>query len=63
MIEKDRYCVEILDQTLAIRSALAQVEMLVLQDDAGDRAEEAVASEDPDAQRRELVDVVEKVCR
>ena len=66
MIEEDRYCMEILNQTLAIRSALAQVELLILQDHADDCVEEAIASNDADEQRqkfRELVQVFEKVCR
>ena len=66
MVEEDRYCVDILNQTLAIRSALAQVEVLILQDHADDCVEEAIASSDPEAQRqkfRELVAIFEKVCR
>lgn len=66
MIEEDRYCVDILNQTLAIRSALAQVEVLILQDHADDCVEAAIASSDPEAQRqkfRELVGIFEKVCR
>tara|TARA_R100000306_G_C4269628_1_gene89474 strand:+ start:104 stop:376 length:273 start_codon:yes stop_codon:yes gene_type:complete len=66
MIEKDRYCMDILNQTLAIRSALAQVEVLILQDHADDCVEDAIASSDPQAQRqkfRELVSIFEKVCR
>ena len=66
MIEEDRYCVDILNQTLAIRSALAQVEVLILQDHADDCVEDAIASGDPESQRqkfRELVGIFEKVCR
>lgn len=66
MIEEDRYCVDVLTQTTAIRSALAQVELLVLQDHADTCVEAAIASRDPDAQRekfRELVGVFERVCR
>lgn len=66
MIEENRYCMDILNQTLAIRSALAQVELLILQDHADDCVEEAIASNDADEQRRkfrELVDVFERVCR
>jgi DNA-binding FrmR family transcriptional regulator len=66
MIEDDRYCVDVLHQTLAIRSALAQVEVLILQDHADDCVEDAIASSDPEAQRekfRELTEVFEKVCR
>ncbi|QRI64439.1 metal-sensitive transcriptional regulator [Shinella sp. PSBB067] len=66
MVEEDRYCVDILNQTLAIRSALAQVEVLILQDHSDDCVEAAIASSDPEAQRqkfRELVGIFEKVCR
>lgn len=65
MIEEDRYCLDILNQTLAVRSALTSVEMLVLKDHADDCVEEAIASNDLDAQRRkfrELVELFEKVC-
>lgn len=66
MIEDDRYCVDILNQTLAIRSALAQVEVLILEDHADDCVEEAIASSNPEGQRqkfRELVGIFEKICR
>lgn len=66
MIQEDRYCVDILNQTLAVRSALAQVELLILQDHADDCVEEAINSQNAEAQRqkfRELVEVFEKVCR
>lgn len=66
MVEEDRYCVDILNQTLAIRSALAQVEVLILQDHTDDCVEEAISSSDPAAQRekfRELIGIFEKVCR
>lgn len=66
MIEEDRYCVDILNQTLAIRSALAQVEVLILQDHADECVERAIVSNDADAQRekfRELVSIFGKVCR
>lgn len=66
MIEEDRYCIDILNQTLAIRSALSQVELLLLQDHAEECVEEAISSKDAEEQRRkfrELVDVFQKVCR
>jgi CsoR family transcriptional regulator, copper-sensing transcriptional repressor len=66
MVEEDRYCVDILNQTSAVRSALAQVEVLILQDHADDCVEDAIGSGDPEAQRqkfRELVGIFEKVCR
>jgi CsoR family transcriptional regulator, copper-sensing transcriptional repressor len=66
MVEEDRYCVDILNQALAIRSALAQIEVLILKDHADECVEEAISSSDAEAQRqkfRELVDIFEKVCR
>lgn len=66
MIEQDRYCIDILNQALAVRSALSQVELLILQDHANDCVEDAIIASDPEEQRRkfrELVDVFEKVCR
>ena len=66
MIEEDRYCIDILNQSLAIRSALSQVEILILQDHADDCVDDAIRSQDADEQRRkfkELVEVFGKVCR
>ncbi len=66
MIEQDRYCIDILHQVMAIRLALAQVEILILQDHADDCVEDAILSSDPEEQRRkfrELIEVFEKVCR
>ena len=66
MIEEDRYCIDILNQALAVRAALSQVEMLILQDHADYCVEDAIHASDPQEQRRkfrELVDVFEKVCR
>ncbi|MBZ8132589.1 metal-sensitive transcriptional regulator [Afifella sp. IM 167] len=66
MIEEDRYCIDILNQSLAIRSALSQVEILILQDHADACVDDAIRSQDPDAQRRkfkELMEVFERVCR
>ena len=65
MIEEDRYCVDILNQTTAVRAALSKVEMLVLKAHADECVQEAIVSRDMEAQRakfRELVDLFEKVC-
>ena len=66
MVEEDRYCVDILNQVLAVKAALSQVELLILQDHADDCVEDAIDSGDVEEQRRkfrELVEVFEKVCR
>ena len=62
MIEDDRYCIDILHQIAAIRSALAKVESQVLKDHAACCVAEAIASGDEAEQKRkfsELVDLLE----
>ena len=66
MIGEDRYCLDILHQVMAIRSALSQVEILILQDHADTCVEDAIIANDPREQRRkfqELVKVFERICR
>ncbi len=63
MVEEDRYCMEILHQIAAIKSALAKVETQVLKDHAACCVAEAIASGDEGEQRRkfeELVELLEK---
>jgi DNA-binding FrmR family transcriptional regulator len=63
MIEDDRYCIDILHQIAAIRSALAKVESQVLKDHAACCVNEAIASGDAAEQRakfEELVDLLER---
>lgn len=66
MVEDDRYCIDILRQVQAVKSALAKVENGILKDHAALCVADAIASGDPDAQRTkfgELVDLFEKVKR
>ncbi|MEX0341631.1 MAG: metal-sensitive transcriptional regulator [Erythrobacter sp.] len=66
MIEDDRYCIDILTQMQAIKSALARVESQILKDHAACCVAEAIASGDAEDQRRkfeELVDLFEKAGR
>lgn len=63
MIEDDRYCIDILHQIAAIRSALAKVETQVLKDHAACCVAEAIASGNEADQRvkfEELVDLFER---
>ncbi len=63
MVEEDRYCVDVLAQTAAIRSALKAVEKLIIDDHAHGCIEDAVASGDAAEQRRkfaELIDLLDK---
>ena len=63
MIEDDRYCMDILHQIQAIKSALAKVETQVLKDHAACCVAEAIASGNEAEQREkfeELVELLEK---
>ena len=63
MVEEDRYCVDILTQTAAIRSALKAVEKLVIDDHARSCIATAVETGDPADQRAkfmELIDLLDK---
>lgn len=64
MIEDDRYCIDILQQMQAVKSALAKVEDAILKDHMATCVETAIASGDPNQQRKkfeELVDLLSKV--
>ncbi|MDG5750010.1 metal-sensitive transcriptional regulator [Qipengyuania sp. XHP0211] len=63
MVADERYCIDILHQIQAIKSALAKVESQVLKDHAACCVAEAIASGDPAEQRvkfNELVELFEK---
>ena len=63
MVADDRYCIDILHQIQAVKSALAKVESEVLKDHAACCVSEAIASGDKQEQRQkfeELVDLLEK---
>ena len=63
MIEDGRYCMDVLHQIHAIKSALAKVESAVLKDHAASCVAAALASGDESEQREkfeELVDLMEK---
>ena len=63
MIEDGRYCMDVLHQIQAARSALAKVESAVLKDHAASCVAAAIASGDEAEQREkfeELVDLMEK---
>ncbi len=63
MVEDDRYCIDILTQMQAVKSALARVESAVLKNHAACCVSEAIASGDEAEQRtkfNELVDLIER---
>lgn len=66
MIEEERYCIDILQQIQAIKSALARVEDAILKDHATTCVNAAIASGSEKEQRKkfeELVDLMAKAKR
>ncbi|WP_416193393.1 metal-sensitive transcriptional regulator [Nitrobacter sp. TKz-YC01] len=66
MVDEDRYCIDIVTQISAVRSALRQVEEQILKDHVAHCVEHAINSGDKADQRRkiaELMDVVGRVDR
>lgn len=59
MIEDDRYCIDILHQMQAVKSALAKVETQVLKDHAACCVAEAIASGDEVDQREKFEELIE----
>lgn len=63
MIEDGRYCIDVLTQLQAVKSALAKVESEVLKDHAASCVAEAIASRDEAEQRmkfNELIELMER---
>jgi DNA-binding FrmR family transcriptional regulator len=66
MVEEDRYCIDILHQVQAIKSALSRVESEILKNHAHHCVEEVIKTGSAKAQREkfsELVDLFEKTKR
>ena len=63
MVEEDRYCIDVLTQLQAVRSALARVESEMLKDHLGHCIEAAISGGDPADQRQkanELIQLLER---
>lgn len=63
MIEEGRYCIDVLTQLQAVKSALAKVESEVLKDHAATCIADAIASGDEGEQRtkfNELIELIER---
>ncbi|WP_411818589.1 metal-sensitive transcriptional regulator [Hyphococcus sp. DH-69] len=66
MVEEDRYCIDILHQVRAIKSALSKAESEILKNHANHCIAEAIDSGSVKAQREkfsELIDLFEKTKR
>jgi DNA-binding FrmR family transcriptional regulator len=66
MVEEDRYCIDIVTQISAVRSALRRAEEEILKDNVAHCVEHAIASGNKTDQRNkiaELMDVIGRVER
>jgi DNA-binding FrmR family transcriptional regulator len=66
MIEEDRYCIDVLTQTQAIRAALVRVESQVLKEHMEHCIEGAIVSGNAGEQRKkaaELIELLERAAR
>mgnify|MGYP000058899697 CR=1 FL=1 len=66
MLEDGRYCIDILNQMQAVKSAIARAESEILKDHAATCVESAIASGDIEEQREkvsELIDLFDKLKR
>jgi DNA-binding FrmR family transcriptional regulator len=63
MIENDRYCIDIVTQIAAVRSALRRVEEEILRDHVSHCVEHAIASGNKVDQRRKIEELMAVVSR
>ena len=60
MIERDETCVDVLQQTAALRAAIDSVSMLLMEDHVSECVSSAVKSGEADALTDEVMDVVRR---
>ena len=63
MVDEDRYCIDIVTQISAVRSALRLVEEEILKDHVAHCVEHAIHSGDKADQRRKIAELMEVVGR
>jgi DNA-binding FrmR family transcriptional regulator len=63
MVDEDRYCIDIVTQISAVRSALRRVEEEILKDHVAHCVEHAIHSGDKADQRRTIAELMEVVGR
>ncbi len=61
MVDEERYCVDILNQTAAIVSAIRGVENLIVEHHLDTCVSDAMRSGDADAQRRKISEVMDVI--
>jgi DNA-binding FrmR family transcriptional regulator len=60
MIERDEYCIDVLQQTAALKAAVDSVTMLLMEDHVSGCLRTAVETGDADAYTEEVMDVVRR---
>ena len=63
MVDRDRYCIDVVTQVRAARAALAKIEQIVLQDHLGSCVEAAIVSGDPKQQRAKVAELIDVLGR
>lgn len=58
MISEDRYCIDVVRQVQAIKAALSGLEKVVLDDHLGTCVEQALTSDDVEARREKVEELV-----
>lgn len=59
MVDQDRYCVDILNQTTAITAALQVVERMIMENHLNTCVVEAMRSDDQDEQREKTAEIMQ----
>ena len=63
MVESEKYCIEILQQSLAVQSALRAVDNIILKGHLEEHVTHAMHGKDQGKSIQEIVDVFEKARR
>ena len=63
MIDKDRYCIDVMTQAQAVRAALKKVEEAVLKDHVSHCVEHAISSGNAAEQRQKLAELLQVLGR
>ncbi len=63
MVEDDRYCIDIVTQISAVRTALRRVEEEILRDHVAHCVEHAVASGNKAEQRQKIAELMDVIAR
>jgi DNA-binding FrmR family transcriptional regulator len=63
MVEEDRYCIDVITQSAAVRAALGRVEEEVLRDHVGHCVEHAIRSGNASEQRKKIAELMDVLAR